>query len=114
VVFGAAVALAGCHAVSVQLNGPTAAASKGSGGSSSRSSSSSSSSSSSVQAAGPLSAGSGALTVLSEPQAGLSKIYQLITGARSSIELTMYTLRDTTAQLLPSAGAHLTQPDPSS
>jgi cardiolipin synthase A/B len=51
-----------------------------------------------VQAAGPVSAGSGTLTVLSEPQAGLSAIYKLITGAKSSIELTMYTLRDTTAE----------------
>jgi phosphatidylserine/phosphatidylglycerophosphate/cardiolipin synthase-like enzyme len=51
-----------------------------------------------VQAAGPVSAGSGTLRVLSEPQAGLSAIYALITGAKSSIELTMYTLRDTTAE----------------
>ncbi|HEY3883086.1 MAG TPA: phospholipase D-like domain-containing protein [Trebonia sp.] len=36
--------------------------------------------------------------MLSEPQAGLSVIYALINGARSSIELTMYTLRDTTAE----------------
>jgi cardiolipin synthase len=100
VVLGAAVALAGCHAVTVQLNGPTAASTKSHSHSSGKSSSSSSPSSSpsSIQAAGPVSAGSGALTLLSEPQAGLAKIYQLITGARSSIELTMYTLRDTTAE----------------
>jgi cardiolipin synthase len=92
VVFGAAVALAGCHAVSVQLNGPTAASGKGGGGSSS------SSSSSAVSAPGPVSAGSGALTLLSEPQAGVGQIYQLINGAKSSIDLTMYELIDTTAE----------------
>jgi cardiolipin synthase A/B len=92
VVFGAAVALAGCHAVTVQLNGPTAASGKGGGGSSS------SSSSSGVSAPGPVSAGSGALTLLSEPQAGVGQIYQLINGAKSSIDLTMYELIDTTAE----------------
>ena len=51
-----------------------------------------------MSAPGPVSAGSGALTLLSEPQAGLGQIYKLINGARSSIELTMYTLRDTTAE----------------
>jgi phosphatidylserine/phosphatidylglycerophosphate/cardiolipin synthase-like enzyme len=51
-----------------------------------------------VQAAGPVSASSGALKVLSEPQAGVSFSYTLINGAKSSIELTMYTLRDTTAE----------------
>ena len=45
-----------------------------------------------------MSAGSGALTVLSEPQAGVSRIYQLITGAKSSVDLTMYELIDTTAE----------------
>jgi phosphatidylserine/phosphatidylglycerophosphate/cardiolipin synthase-like enzyme len=51
-----------------------------------------------VQAAGPAAAGTGSLRVLSEPQAGFSAIYALINGAKSSIELTMYTLRDTTAE----------------
>jgi cardiolipin synthase A/B len=87
VVFGAAVALAGCHAVTVQLNDPTAASGKGGGGSSSA-----------VSAPGPVSAGSGALTLLSEPQAGLGQVYTLINGARSSIDLTMYELSDTTAE----------------
>ncbi len=41
---------------------------------------------------------SGALSVLVEPPAGVAKIYQLIKAARSSIELTMYELRDTTAE----------------
>jgi len=45
-----------------------------------------------------VSAGSGALTVLSEPQAGVSSIYKLITGAKSSVDLTMYELIDTTAE----------------
>ncbi len=45
-----------------------------------------------------MSAGSGTLKVLSEPQAGLGFLYALINGAKSSIDLTMYTLRDTTAE----------------
>lgn len=36
--------------------------------------------------------------MLSGPQAGLSAIYTLINGAKSSIDLTMYTLRDTIAE----------------
>jgi cardiolipin synthase len=87
VVFGTAVALAGCHAVTVQLNGPTADSGQGGGGSSSAG-----------PAPGPVSAGSGALTLLAEPQAGLGQIYALIDGARSSIDLTMYELIDTTAE----------------
>ena len=51
-----------------------------------------------MQAAGPVSAGSGSLRVLSEPQAGLSAIYALINGAKSSVDLTMYELGDTTAE----------------
>ena len=95
VVVGVAVALAGCHGVKVDLGAdPTASSHSGKSGSSG----SSGSTSSTVQAAGPVSAGSGALRVLSEPQAGLSAIYALINGAKSSIELTMYTLRDTTTE----------------
>ncbi len=41
---------------------------------------------------------SGALSVLVEPKNGIGKIYQLINGARSSIELTMYELNDPTAE----------------
>jgi phosphatidylserine/phosphatidylglycerophosphate/cardiolipin synthase-like enzyme len=52
----------------------------------------------SVQAAGPVSAGSGALRVIAEPQAGVGSIYQLIDGARSSVDLTMYELIDQTAE----------------
>jgi cardiolipin synthase len=91
VVLGAAVVLAGCRGVSVQLNGP--AAGSGSGGSGSGSGGSSA-----VSAPGPVSAGSGALTLLSEPQAGLGQVDKLINGARSSIDLTMYELKDTTAE----------------
>jgi cardiolipin synthase A/B len=42
--------------------------------------------------------GSGTLRVLVEPSAGVGAIYRLITGAKSSVELTMYELRDTTAE----------------
>jgi cardiolipin synthase A/B len=38
------------------------------------------------------------LSVLIEPKAGIGPIYQLITGARSSVDLTMYELRDPTAE----------------
>src|ERR1700753_341838 len=89
-VLGLAIAVTGCKGVSV--GGLDATSSPGSG------SSSSSGSSSGVQAAGPVSGSSGALKVLSEPQAGFSFIYTLINGAKSSVELTMYTLRDTTAE----------------
>jgi cardiolipin synthase A/B len=50
------------------------------------------------ETAQPAAAGTGALTVLVEPRNGVGRIYQLINGARSSIELTMYELRDTTAE----------------
>jgi cardiolipin synthase len=98
VVLGVGVAVAGCKGISTDLSAaPTpshshSSSAKGSG------STKSASAASTVQAAGPLSAGSGALKVLSEPQAGFSFIYSLINGAKKSIDLTMYTLRDTTAQ----------------
>jgi phosphatidylserine/phosphatidylglycerophosphate/cardiolipin synthase-like enzyme len=86
VLLGVAVAVAGCRGMSAELGSdPGAGSGSGGGGSS-------------VQAAGPVSAGSGALTVLSEPQAGFSVIYKLITGAKKSVELTMYELADTTAE----------------
>jgi cardiolipin synthase len=94
-VVGVAVALAGCHGVKVDLAAsPTAGSHSGKSGNSGGSGTGSST----VQAAGPVSAGSGTLRVLSEPQAGLAAIYAMINGAKSSIELTMYTLRDTTAE----------------
>ena len=96
VLVGVAVALAGCHGVKVDLGAsPTANSHSGKSPDKSKNSQNASSA---IQAAGPVSAGSGTLRVLSEPQAGLSAIYKLINGAKSSIDLTMYTLRDTTAE----------------
>jgi cardiolipin synthase A/B len=46
----------------------------------------------------PAGIGTGPLRLLTEPADGLSTIYRLITGARSSVNLTMYELRDTTAE----------------
>jgi cardiolipin synthase len=95
VVVGVAAVLAGCHGVKADLTAsPTTSHSAHSSGKSTKSGSASPT----VQAAGPVSAGSGALRVLSEPQAGFSAVYALINGARSSVELTMYTLGDTTAE----------------
>ena len=42
--------------------------------------------------------GSGTLRVLVEPAAGVGAIYKVITGAKSTVDLTMYELRDTTAE----------------
>jgi cardiolipin synthase A/B len=42
--------------------------------------------------------GTRSLQVLTEPGAGVGPIYQLITGARSSVDLTMYELADSTAE----------------
>lgn len=47
---------------------------------------------------GPSAATGGKLTVFAEPDAGIGRIYQLITSARSSIDLTMYELIDSTAE----------------
>jgi phosphatidylserine/phosphatidylglycerophosphate/cardiolipin synthase-like enzyme len=47
---------------------------------------------------GPTTASSGALTVLAEPGAGVGLIDKLITSARKSVDLTIYTLRDTVAE----------------
>jgi phosphatidylserine/phosphatidylglycerophosphate/cardiolipin synthase-like enzyme len=82
---GIAVALAGCRGLSAQVAGPASGSDPGGG-------------SSGVQAPGPVSAGSGALRVLAEPQAGIGPIYRLINGAKSSVDLTMYELIDTTAE----------------
>jgi cardiolipin synthase A/B len=40
----------------------------------------------------------GGLSVLTEPQAGIGPVYRLITDARHSVDLTMYELRDPTAE----------------
>jgi len=45
----------------------------------------------------PSTAGNG-LSVVTEPQQGLAPLYALITGARSSIDMTMYELNDRTAE----------------
>ena len=47
---------------------------------------------------GPASSSSSSLRLLTEPAAGIGPIYQLITGARSSVDLTMYELNDPTAE----------------
>jgi phosphatidylserine/phosphatidylglycerophosphate/cardiolipin synthase-like enzyme len=86
VVVGVAVALTGCHGLSAQLAAGPASGPDPRGGSSG------------IAAAGPVSAGSGALRVLAEPQAGLGAVYGLINGARSSADLTMYELTDQTAE----------------
>jgi len=92
VLLGAVLGVAGCRGINVKLDtGPTKH-------SSSHSKSHSTSGQAAVPAAGPVSAGSGALRVIAEPQAGLSSVYRLINRARSSIELTMYELRDSTAE----------------
>src|SRR5690242_17014096 len=46
----------------------------------------------------PAGIGTGPLRLLVEPADGLTTIYRLITGARSSVNLTMYELRDATAE----------------
>ena len=55
---------------------------------------------------GAVTASGGALTVLAEPSAGLSRVYALISGARSSVDLTMYELNDQTAEADLIAAAH--------
>jgi phospholipase D-like protein len=74
-VAGLLIALAGCHATS---SGATGSTGKGGGQ--------------------PGTAAAGTLSVLVEPRDGVGEIYRLISGARSSIDLTMYELRDSTAE----------------
>jgi phosphatidylserine/phosphatidylglycerophosphate/cardiolipin synthase-like enzyme len=91
VVLGVAVLAAGCKGISTDVSAaPTT--------SHTHSAKAKASPASTIAAAGPSSAASGTMKVLSEPQAGFSFIYQLINGAKKSIELTMYTLRDTAAE----------------
>ncbi|HEX4834471.1 MAG TPA: phospholipase D-like domain-containing protein [Trebonia sp.] len=90
-----ALGLAGCKAISVDAGSDSGS---GSSSSSSSSGSSGSGSGSTVTASGPSGATSGQLTVLSEPNSGIGRIYSLITGAKHSVDLTMYELRDTTAE----------------
>ena len=51
-------------------------------------------------------AGQAPLTALAEPSAGIRPIYQLITSAHSSVDLTMYELNDPTAEADLAADAH--------
>jgi cardiolipin synthase len=92
VVAGLLLVLVGCKGVSVDLAGPSAKAKA-------------SKPDKAVKPAKPTvtvtvkpTAGSGALRLLVEPAAGVGAIYRLITGAKSSVDLTMYELRDTTAE----------------
>jgi len=92
VVAGLLLVLVGCKGVSVDLAGPSAKAKA-------------SKPDKAVKPAKPTvtvtvkpTAGSGALRLLVEPAAGVGAIDRLITGARSSVDLTMYELRDTTAE----------------
>jgi len=94
--------LAGCSALSSAIKaGATAKArtdSKSRSHSTSKSKDKGANSSSPAAPAGPAAGGSGTLRVLAEPAAGVGAIYKLITGAKSSVELTMYELKDTTAE----------------
>jgi cardiolipin synthase len=90
------MALAGCKALSVNA-GPTA---KAKTDSKSKSEPKPKPKASHAAATPPAasSGGSGTLRVMVEPSAGVGAIYKLITGAKSSVVLTMYELRDTTAE----------------
>jgi cardiolipin synthase A/B len=94
------MALAGCKALSVSA-GPTAKAktdSKSKSDSKPKAKAKPAKSSHPAAAHPATAGGSGTLQVLAEPKAGVGAIYKLITGARSSVELTMYELKDTTAE----------------
>jgi cardiolipin synthase len=93
------MALAGCKALTVNA-GPTAKAKTDSKSKSDSKPKPKPAKSSHPAPAHPAAAagGSGTLQVLAEPKAGVGAIYKLITGARSSVELTMYELKDTTTE----------------
>jgi cardiolipin synthase A/B len=96
------MALAGCKALTVNA-GPTAkarTASKPKSDSKPKPKKATHPAKKATRPAHPAAAtgGSGTLRVLAEPSAGVGVIYRLITGAKSSVELTMYELRDTTAE----------------
>src|SRR3984957_18446369 len=95
------MALAGCKALTVNA-GPTA---KAKTDSKSKSDSKPKAKAKPAKSSHPAAAhpaaaagGSGTLQVLVEPKAGGGAIYKLITGAKSSVDLTMYELKDTTAE----------------
>jgi cardiolipin synthase A/B len=89
--------LAGCKALSVNA-GPTAKAKTDSKSKSESKPKAKPAKPPYPAAAYPAAGGSGTLQVLVEPKAGVGAIYKLISGAKSSVELTMYELKDTTAE----------------
>ena len=92
VLTAATLALAGCK-IETSGSGLSSSGSASSGGSSSDGSSASATGATAVPS-GPSVAGS----LIIEPNAGFSAVYQLIAQAKSSIDLTMYELSDTTAE----------------
>ena len=85
---GVIVGLSGCHGVTVQLASTPKSAPAGQGNTGGTGA-----------AADPVTAaGSGSLRLLVEPASGLSTMYKFITGAKSSVDLTMYELKDPTAE----------------
>jgi cardiolipin synthase len=92
VVAGLLLVLVGCKGVSVDLAGPSAKAKASKSGKAAKSAKPT------VTVAVKPTAGSGALHLLVEPAAGVAAIDRLITAAKSSVDLTMYELRDTTAE----------------
>ena len=92
------IVLAGCKGVTINA-GPTAkATAKAKTASKAKSDAKPKAKKSPSAPAAPSAGGSGSLRVLVEPAAGVGAIDKLITGARSSVELTMYELRDTTTE----------------
>jgi len=83
----------GCKGASVDLG-----TAKGSSGSGSGGSDGSGGAGSAGSGGGSATASAGALTILAEPDAGVGLIDKLITSARRSVDLTIYTLRDTVAE----------------
>ncbi len=95
------IALAGCKSLSAAMSdGPTATAkAKTHTASKTKHSAAQKAQKATHPATAPAaSGGSGTLRVMVEPAAGVGAIYKLITGAKSSVELTMYELRDTKAE----------------
>jgi cardiolipin synthase len=93
------IALAGCTALSSALSaGPTAKAKTHTTAKAHKAKAKKSRTVTHRATTAAATGGSGALRVLVEPAAGVGAIYKLITGARSSVDLTMYELRDTTAE----------------
>src|SRR5271167_2963537 len=92
----AALFLAGCQGFKASLQGPPTSHSTKS---SAKTDDSQTGTTGQTGTAGqPVTAGSGALRLLVEPQAGVKAIYALINGAKKTIDLTIYTLRDTTGE----------------